>query len=242
MAAAGPAPRREARGVRRRATLCGVGLALLGLLLAGAACGGSGSPNAVRNPGFEGGEKPWVSLESPYWGTPFRVSTDQAHSGEASAYLEMRSLADQPLRVFGVSQEISPKRFPARLSGYYFVDTWERGSTVQFLQAVVIVFGADLPGGLENYQVRYALAGLEAPPSEAGQEARWVVVSTEEPRTGEWVRFDLRLAEDFEQLWGALPGKFDFIRLIFAARYEERTPDQPEVVADVYYDDLYAGP
>ena len=210
------------------------------------ACGSEAEPppagdNLLANPGFEEGEEPWFSLASEAWGPPFRLSGDRAHSGESSAYLEMSSAGGPATQVFGVVQEISPASFPARFSGYYLVDRWQRGSDLQYLQAVAIVWNSDLPGGFSNHQVRYLLAGTDREPFTLAN-GRFVFVSKDEPAQGEWVRFDLPLAEDFERLWGAVPQRFERIRLLFEARYEGHTPAQPDVVADVYYDDLYVGP
>ncbi|MEX1254983.1 MAG: hypothetical protein WEE64_11655 [Dehalococcoidia bacterium] len=197
------------------------------------------------NASFEEGEAPWVSLES--WGTQFAVSDDVAHSGGHSAFLELRSegAEDQPARVFGVVQEVTPDEFPDVVSGYYYVDRWEPGTPKQYMQFVVIVFGADnIPAEAApatNHQIRYILAGVDSPPI-AITNARFVMVGTGAPKQGEWVRFERNIREDFEQLWGSVPEGHDFIRILFEARWDERAPDAPASAADVYYDDLYAGP
>jgi hypothetical protein len=197
------------------------------------------------NPSFEEGAPPWVSLES--WGTQFEVSDAQAHSGTSSALLALRSegAAGEAARVLGVTQELTPDTFPEILSGYYRVDTWEQGTPKQYLQFVVIVFGADNAPpetvGATNHQIRYVLAGVNEPPIEISN-ARFVMVGQGAPAQGEWVHFQRNIRDDFEQLWGAMPEGYDFIRILFEARWDERAPDAPPSAADVYYDDLYVGP
>ena len=97
-------------------------LAAAGLVAVVAACGGGGpktSPGAVSdaavpqnlfvNPGFEGGEAPWSSLATQVWGTPFQVSREAAHSGQQSAFLQMRASSELGgTGIFGVVQEIAP--------------------------------------------------------------------------------------------------------------------------------------
>lgn len=244
--------RQQLEMVRRLPVL--VATCLLALVaLSGPGCGSeaglpSASDNLLANPGFEEGPEPWVSLTTPRWGTPFEVSTAQAHASQASAYLKMRSdglemwpEGRRDMQVFGVVQDLSAQEFPERLSGYYYVDSWERGSEVQYLQAVVVVWGPDLPEGFPNYQVRYLLAGIDHEPFEMAN-ARFVLANGEQPKIGEWVRFDLSPAEDFQELWGAVPSGFERLRVLFVTRYERRTSDQPDVIADVYYDDFYLGP
>jgi hypothetical protein len=143
--------------------------------------------------------------------------------------------------VFGVVQEVSPDHFPEVLSGNYYVDDWTKGTPKQYLQFVVIVFGAtNLPGGFVNHQIRYPLAGINAEPF-AISNAKFRFVGTEEPTTGQWVHFERPIARDFEELWGAVPQGFEKIRVLFEVRYDDKTAGG-EGKADVYYDDLYLGP
>jgi len=197
------------------------------------------------NPSFEEGEAPWMSLES--WGTQFAVSDAVAHSGTHSAFLKLRSegAEDQPAHVFGVEQELTPDTFPDVVSGYYHVDRWEQGTPKQYMQFVVIVFGSDnIPPEVApapNHQIRYILAGVDSPPIQI-TNARFVMIGTGEPKQGEWVHFQRNIRQDFEQLWGSVPEGYDFIRILFETRWDERAPDAPASAADVYYDDLYVGP
>ena len=219
-----------------------------------AACGGGSSPqgtpeagvqladNLFKNGSFEAGSDPWISLATAAWGTPFSVSSHLAHDGAQSAYLELRASPDDTgAKVFGVVQEVSPDHFPEVLSGNYYVDDWTKGTPKQYLQFVVIVFGAtNLPGGFVNHQIRYPLAGINAEPF-AISNAKFRFVGSEEPTTGQWVHFERPIAGDFEELWGAVPQGFEKIRVLFEVRYDDKTAGG-EGKADVYYDDLYLGP
>lgn len=247
--------------------LVAVGLLAWAALLLGA-CGGDGdsnpasanvctesqpvltpaaAPNLFLNPGFEEGAQPWCSLDSEAWGKPFSVSQARARSGSSSALLELRSEDGGTTKVYGVVQELSPSQFPELLSGYYYVDRWEKGTPKQYLQFVVIVDGADnIPREVveiaaNNHQIRYLLAGAESQPTFIGN-SRYVFLSREEPETGEWVYFERNIAEDFLELWGDVPAGFEKLRILFEVRWDDRSPSDGPSAADVYYDDLYLSP
>ena len=225
------------------------------LCLAVAACSSSGGgeagdagaagSNLFANPGFEDGARPWFSLDSEAWGRPFTVSAKQAHTGASSGLLELRSEEGGPARVYGIVQEVSPDGFPELLSGAYYVERWQQGTAKQYLQFVVIVWGANNPpaevAGVDNYQIRYVLAGVDAPPL-AISNARYVMAGRGPPVQGEWVPFERNVRQDFEQLWGAVPVGFDSLRVFFEVRWDERGASDGPAAADVYYDDLYLGP
>jgi hypothetical protein len=225
-------------------------LGLVAVCLALAACSGAGqggeapAGNLFGNPGFEEGAQPWFSLESEAWGAPFTVSTAQARSGASSGLLTLRSEDGGAARVYGIVQDVSPGEFPELLSGAYYVERWEQGTPKQYLQAVVIVWGADnAPSGLgdvENHQIRYVLAGVDAPPL-AISNARYIMLGSGAPATGQWVPFERNVREDFEQQWGAAPKGFDSLRVFFEVRWDERDASDGPLAADVYYDDLFLG-
>ena len=227
----------------RAALLIGlVSLILLAVLLA-RSCGGGGDkknegPNLLANPGFEEGKNPWYSMETSGWGAPFEVSDAVAHSGQYSAHLSL-SRPPQPNQheVLGAVQSLTPSSFPEFLSGFYRVEDWKRGTDIQYLQFVVI---AILPENAGNIQIRYLLAGTATEPFEIGN-AKFVFLSKEEPKIGEWVHFERNVADDFQQLWGQAPEKVQELRVFFEARYDSPTAIQPDVGGDVYYDDLYVG-
>ena len=226
-------------------TTCGEGAAP-------AACGeftptraASTQGNVFANPGFEEGAGPWCSLATETWGTPFSVSQQQAHSGASSALLQLRSQEGGEVRVFGLLQEVAPERLPDVLSGCYYVDRWERGTAKQYLQAVVIAFeSSNLPPEVAqatNHQLRYILAGVESQPTFISN-ARYVMLSTDAPKQGEWVCFERNIRQDFQELWGAVPEGFGKLRVLFEVRWDDRQPSDGPSAADVYYDDLYLGP
>lgn len=229
----------------------------LGLMLVAAACGGSSEPlqaaapcgdgpqpppptdNVFANPSFEDGSGPWCFLKPP----AFIVSEDVAHSGSTSARLPLRAdESEEGNKIAYLVQEIKVEEFPEVLSGYYRVENWNKGTEKQYLQFVVIVWGADnAPSGFQNHQIRYLLAGIDSPPF-AIANAQFVFVSREDPPVDEWIPFERNVAEDFENLWGAVPQGFEYIRVLFEVRYDDKAVGEGPLGADVYYDDLYLGP
>jgi hypothetical protein len=203
----------------------------------------AGQPNLFHNPGFESGADPWCTVH-PEEPTTFQVSQGFAHSGQSSAYLRMRVPAEEEgnAKVFYLVQEVTPEQFPELVSGYYRVEHWTKGTPKQYLQFVVIVFGAtNLPAQYSNHQIRYPLAGISAEPFSIGN-AFFVFITKEEPRTGEWVYFERNIKEDFQQLWATVPEGFSKIRVLFEVRYDDKQAGPVPAEADVYYDDLYMGP
>ena len=203
--------------------------------------------NLFLNPGFEDGAEPWFSLDTEAWGKPCAVSQKHAHDGTNAALLQLRPEEGGGTRVFGVVQEIGPGEFPEVLSGYYYVDRWEKGTPLQYLQFVVIVDGADnipeevLALGANNHQLRYLLAGVDEQPTGI-QNARYVFVGKEEPVVGEWAYFERNVRQDFQDLWGGVPRGFTKLRILFEVRWDDRREFDEPSGADVYYDDLYLGP
>jgi hypothetical protein len=224
-----------------RSTVMFVALLLTGIV--GAACSSAGADgNTLTNGGFEDGRDGWAALTSTAWEPRFDVSSDVAYSGSRSAYLRMRTDATTPdTRIWGVTQEVTADEFPARLRGYYRVDAWERGAPSQYMQIVVIALGADNVPDPEfpNHQIRYILNGIGTPPFDI-RNAKYVFIDRGEPRQGEWVAFDLPVADDFRELWGDVPKGFDAIRLLFEVRFDEK-PQEGRPSADVYFDDFYFG-
>lgn len=213
--------------------------------------GGNGSPgqtaeppaNLLLNGGFERGVDPWFSMTTSAWGAPFRLSEEYAHSGRFSAVLSMDVAPEvSGTRVFGVVQEVAPGELPEVVSGYYRVEDWERGTDRQYLQFVVIVFGAEgLPGDFPNHQIRYPLAGIEQEPFSISN-AKFMFIDTAGPAVGEWVSFERNVREDFREAWGSVPEDFSGIRVLFEVRYDGKAAGSGPVRGDVFYDDLYMGP
>jgi hypothetical protein len=202
-----------------------------------------GQANLFHNPGFESGREPWCSLHVGEV-APFEVSQDFAHSGESSAYLQMRVPAEEQgnAKVFYLVQEVTPEQFPELISGYYRVENWTKGTPKQYLQFVVIAFDVpNLSPAYPNHQMRYPLAGISEEPFDIAN-AFFVFIGKEEPRTGEWVYFERNIKEDFQQFWGTVPEGFSKLRILFELRYDDKQAGTTPSEADVYYDDLYMGP
>jgi len=194
--------------------------------------------NLFPNPSFEEGRDPWYSLKPP----DFELAQDVAHSGQASALLRMSDSVEQAgAKIYYLVQEVAPQEFPEVISGYYRVDGWVKGTAKQYLQFVVIAFGPDNLTDAPNVQIRYLLAGIDAPPFPISN-AKFVFLSRDEPVTGEWVHFQRNLREDFKQSWGAVPKGFDKLRILFEVRFDDKVAGQGAPRADVHYDDLYMGP
>lgn len=212
-----------------------------------------GPKNVLLNPGFEQGALGWHWLEgNSNWG-PFEIVDFPVRSGEKAA----RLVVDWPLhapgqavKVYGIIQEPKDQPFPDRLSGYYRVDAWDRGDplTKLYLQVVVIVWGdprirklvgvaEDSP--LNNYQIRYYLAGLKQIAFRLSN-AKLVFVKRGEPELGAWIRFDIPLKEDWMRLWGVVPEGYESIRVLFEARWDQKPAGKP-VHAEITYDDLFFG-
>jgi hypothetical protein len=209
-----------------------------------------GQANLLHNAGLESGEDPWCVFQPP----KFEVSQDYAHSGEASALLSMRVPAEtvSGRETHYFAQEVVTEEFPELVSGYYRVENWSKGTPKQYLEFVVIVCrdgpegkctqGApNVSGGYGyNQQVRYLLAGISEDPFKIGN-AQFVYISKEEPPIGEWVYFERNIKEDFRRLWGAVPEGYDYIRVLFEVRFDDKEAGEAPAEADVYYDDLYMG-
>lgn len=209
--------------------------------------------NLLRNPGFEERDAGWrIMPDRPYWGR-FRLVERPVRSGRGAVHLPVHGEAGPGSRstmIYGVLQELGERPFPDRLSGWYRVERWERPSprTALYLQAVVIVMGdprasqivfPDSDERVNNYQVRYALAGIGHPPFRL-TNARFEFVTREPPELGRWIHFDLPVRADFERHWGTLPDGYDFVRVLFEGRWDGKPPDEA-AHADVYFDDLFFG-
>ncbi|MCW5775549.1 MAG: hypothetical protein KIS87_03765 [Phycisphaeraceae bacterium] len=214
--------------------------------------------NWFVNASFEDGPDPWWSFaaENPLAWSHFSVTDERARSGRASALLDMDSARynDPSVRIYGVIQEVASITTPEKLSGWYRVEGWERGTRKQYIQVVVIVWNArQLPAGqrgVGNYQIAYVLGGVDTPPLTitnrkfimAHPERNLLTPDDGEPLQDEWVFFEFNLREDFVKHWGIEPRDFESLRILFEVRYDDRKADEPRARARVYYDDLYLGP
>jgi len=237
---------------------------LVGLLLAALGCGGLFAAgrlappgfhgNLLANPGFEEGEAGWTyPVESEAWGH-FEVVESPVHRGRRAAHLRLRAGPEDQTNavwILGVMQEIRPERFPDVLGGFYRVESWEKGAeaTDLYLQAVAIIWsdeagvvinhGRPSSSAIQNYQLRFYLAGVREPPFLLGN-AKFDFVSKQPPRPGEWTYFEIPLREQFQRQWGLVPEHYDRLRVLFEARWDARPPGS-SIVADAYFDDLFLG-
>ncbi|HEV8574718.1 MAG TPA: hypothetical protein VGR43_08425, partial [Dehalococcoidia bacterium] len=203
----------------------------------------SGDPNLLANGGFELGADPWITL-APEAG--FEVTPEQAHSGGSSARLRMRDPADASgAKVYYLVQEINPDDFPDVVHGYYRVENWNKGTIRQYLQFVIIAIGPknfqSQPDPHPNYQIRYPLAGINSPPF-AISNAKFEFLGRAEPVLSEWIPFQANVRADFQRLWNQVPDGYERLRLLFEVRWDGKVAGDGTPAADVYYDDLYAGP
>jgi hypothetical protein len=229
---------------------------VLGALSLAAGCqllGWDEGDNALANPGFEAGREGWVWLDrSPHW-SDFAIVETPVRSGRKAVHLALRQGAIEPpprTRVYGVVQELPPDVVPERVGGWYRVERWEKDApgAQLYLQLVAIVWGDPRtpelvnperpPRRLENFQLRYYLAGVAKPAFEL-VNGRILFVSRELPVLGEWIHFEVPVAADLMREWGVRPEGHDFIRLLFEARWDNLSSGG-SVHADVYFDDLYA--
>lgn len=197
--------------------------------------------NLLVNPSFENGREGWKWMDwSQHW-VDFDIKTGKGHSGKKSAYLKLDYGVDAPkVRIHGVVQELKPSRFPDVVKGWYRVENWKRGSDLQYIQFVTIVWGGHPQ--FKNYQVRYILAGVNSPPYEM-RNVKYVILPQAkiEPLQNKWVEFQVPVRGDFEKLWGVIPRGYDRIVFLFEARYDAGVKKDARVRADVYFDDLYVG-
>jgi hypothetical protein len=218
--------------------------------------------NLFANGDFELGRPPWHDRRAPsrnFW-HGFELSNASSSHGRTSALLRLRADESSPARekvfIAGLIQEVREptlvipatqqefQEFPETISGFYRVENWERRTAKQYIQFVVIVWASDLhPDQPEetNVQIRYVLAGASAPPLSLSN-ARYIILGPPEPATGSWIPFSRDLRKDWLEQWGALPRRFEFLRILFEVRYDDDDSLAPGPMGDVYFDDLYLGP
>lgn len=90
----------------------------------------TGSKNLFVNGSFEQTAAPWFAFHSKQW-DGFSVTDRYAKEGQHSAYLALRASQEtQGSKVFGLIQEVSLQKFPAKISGFYRIEDWERGGEI----------------------------------------------------------------------------------------------------------------
>jgi hypothetical protein len=204
----------------------------------------AGGDNILPNGGFEEGDRAWQWLSWSKGWAPFAISRKVARTGSASALLDVSSSGDtRATIVWGVVQEIElPGPMPECLEGYYYVDLWQRGAAKQYLQAVIIDLSRQLKNG--NAQMRYIISGVTTQPYNLGN-AHYVFLDPARkttPARKTWSLFKTNPKQDFEKNWGYVPAAGHRLRVLFEARFDSRTSEDPDARAAVHYDDLYLGP
>ena len=154
------------------------------------------------------------------------------------------SSAGDPRRtiVWGVMQEVVVgEEFPECMDGWYLVSDWKRGARKQYLQGVIISDTKTEKGA--DKQIRMVITGMDVP-SYNLSNARYFFADPDRPvtpPTEEWVYFQMKPARWFAEAWGEAPPPGSRLRVFYEARFDDRDPDD-EVLAPVYFDDLYLGP
>ncbi len=229
-------------------------IALATLAMLAAACGvleddapapsptPAASASILLNGGFEDGDPPWTFRIQPEW-SGFEIAGDPARTGAHSLHLALRDPGDASgVHIAGAVQEVRPAEFPEFISGYYRVEDWQPHDVAfQYLQFVVIVYGADYGDDFDTHQIRFPLAGAPRQPFSL-TNAKWVFLSRDPPRTGKWVYFGYPVRQAFIDKWAKAPETWERIELFLEVRYDGKTAANAGTSADVYFDDLYLGP
>ena len=219
--------------------------------------------NQLRNPGFEAGTQGWERPDSSP--IAFGIVSKPVHSGDGAAHIVASwqpGDRERPVSVRSATQEISPPRFPDRIAGWYRVDRWEYASDEGALQLQIIVVAIgdprtreivksdepydsnrpeyrEVPANLDNFQLRYQLAGPTEEPEDGGN-VRTRVIGSGAPDLESWLYFDLPVKADFAERWGSVPANFRQLRIMFLVRWDDKE-EGAALHADVYYDDLFFG-
>jgi hypothetical protein len=201
--------------------------------------------NQLINGSFEEGRAPWFDFQrpdKPYWGG-FEISDDQAFDGRYSlrGQLDSESFPGS-VGIVGAAQNIDTRVMPRRLSGRYRVDHWQRGTRAQYIQLVVMAFGASNFQDLNaSVQSAFILTGVETPPFEL-LNRRFAYIGPAEPEMGRWISFDIDLHREFERLWGKVPENMGSGRVFVEARFDGlQRKREGRVLATVYFDALHLG-
>lgn len=197
--------------------------------------------NALVNSGFEQGTTGWQANDRPGW-APFSVGSATARTGQNSVELHLSSGGGTgETRIAGAVQTIQPQTFPEFVSGFYRVDRWQPNAGFQYLQFVVIVRGGDFGDDAPVHQIRVLIAGAASEPFLV-TNSKYVFLSRDAPKTGQWTYFGYPIKQAFASKLGRVPTRWDSIDVYFEARYDAKSARDGEAGADVSYDDLYVGP
>lgn len=207
--------------------------------------------NLLLNPNFESEKKEWWSFaekNTESW-VDFSIVPEKGREKSKAARLVIDSTGrTSKTAISGVVQEVKGDHVPEKLSGWYFVENWEKHTPKVYLQAVVIVWN-DYEArqrqlvNAPSIQIAYTFTGVKEAPK-VMTNRKFIVMGQEVPKQGEWVHFEVNPRQDFLKLWKIDPGQYEFIRVFFELRYDDMEIDakDPKVTkATAYYDDLYFG-
>lgn len=214
--------------------------------------------NLLLNPDFESpklaDKRDWWSFagqNTESW-VDFTIVPEKGRDKSKAARLLVDSTGrTSKTAISGVVQEVKGDHVPEKLSGWYFVENWEKNTPKLYLQAVVIVWN-DYEArqkqlvNAPSIQIAYTFTGVKTAPK-VMTNRKFIVLGDETPKTGEWIHFEVNPREDFVKLWTIDPGQFEFVRVFFELRYDDidvtngATPPPPPTKASAYYDDVYFG-
>lgn len=227
-------------------------LALCALAVTAASCGVLKAPpplptatpshaNLLVNGGFESGAEGWTPIPAESSG-PVDVTHTVAHDGKLSLALHLRGGGVAGAgRTTGAGQPLNAQAFPEVISGFYRVDRWQSKAASQNVRFVMSVRGGDFDNGPGVHQVRFVIAGSDAAATLL-PEVTQVYLSRAAPPLRRWAYFGYPVKQAFIDRFGKAPTRWERIDVSVEAGYDGELGGEPGVSADVFFDDLYAGP
>jgi hypothetical protein len=197
--------------------------------------------NVIFNPGFEAGAEGWNSVAAG--GAEAAVDEGHARAGERSLLLALDPITPDGGSA-GAVQQVQTTALPEYLSGWYRVERWDLDAEFVYLQFVVRLRGAALPGDFQVHELRFIIAGAERDPEEPPEGAAYVYLSRDDPERGEWTYFGYPVRQTFASRFGAEPTTWESMEIALEARYVRATDVAGDDGANVLVliDDLFAGP
>lgn len=161
------------------------------------------------------------------------------------------------------TMEIEDKQLlelPKRLRGRYFVETWEPGIAMPWIEVGVVAFGPDTrpmtPPAYAKY-VTLVLAGRDQEKIQTrtyfdlGNEVKIIPKDAEgkptvklgtDVETGRWIEFEFDVEDAFREHWGVMSNSCNGVRVFGKIVVGDYIPEEKgEFKAVVYFDDIYAG-
>jgi hypothetical protein len=198
--------------------------------------------NLIANPGFEILGAPWIAIgfPPPPVTTP-PLSTDRPHGGNVSLDLSLLGREGSPARAASAGwQRLGSATFPEFVSGFYRVDDWQPHADFQYLYFGVTVRGGDFVDGMPLHEIRFLVGAPENPAPDAN--VAYIFLSRAAPVLHQWTYFSYPVRQAFDERFGGAPNKWDSIEVQVGVRFDGRKPEDPPSSAEVFFDDMYAGP